>query len=295
NESVEIKSETEGIVQEVLFNEGERVEKGHLLLRLDESKWSAAVSEAEANFKLSQANFDRAQQLLKDKLISQQEFDQAAAIFEVNRSSLELKKRNLKDARVIAPFTGMTGSRSVSPGQVISRNSTLTWLIDLDQVKVELNVPERFLSQVKIGQSIEFDVAAYAGQKFKGEVYFIAPQVDLVYRTALVKALIKNREHLLKPGMFANLELTLKVRDEAVVIPEVAILNNGDTTYVYLVNSDQAAQMQVIKVGQRLSRWAEITDGLRGGEQVIVEGHQKIAPGIKVKPAGPEASAVYLN
>ena len=114
-------------------------------------------------------------------------------------------------------------------------------------------------------------------------------------RTALVKALIKNREHLLKPGMFANLELTLKVRDEAIVVPEVALLNNGDTTYVYLVSADQAAQMQVVKVGQRLSRWAEITDGLRGGEQIIVEGHQKISPGVKVKISTPETNAVYLN
>ena len=141
----------------------------------------------------------------------------------------------------------------------------------------------------------EFDVAAYAGQKFKGEVYFIAPQVDLVYRTALVKAIIPNAEHQLKPGMFANLELTLKVREEAVVIPEVAILNDGDKTYVFLVSPEQTAQMQVVKVGQRLSRWVEITDGLRGGEQIVVEGHQKIAPGIKVKPAGLEAGAVYLK
>ena len=165
-EMVEIKSETDGVVLEISFKEGQRVEKGHLLVQLDESKLAAMVAEAEANFKLSQANYERSQQLFKDKLISRQEFDQAAAIFNVNQASLDLKKRELKDTRIYAPFAGVIGARSVSPGQVINKNSTLTYLIDIDPVPVEFNVPERFLSQLKVEQTIEIRVATYPGRVF---------------------------------------------------------------------------------------------------------------------------------
>ena len=122
NEMIELKCEIEGTVEEILFAEGQPAKKGQLLLRLDERKLAAAVAEAEANFKLSQANHERAQQLLRDKLISQQEFDQAAATFQVNAAGLELKKQQLRDARIFAPFDGTVGARQVSPGQVINRS-----------------------------------------------------------------------------------------------------------------------------------------------------------------------------
>jgi membrane fusion protein, multidrug efflux system len=295
NEAVEIKAETEGIVQEIRFDEGQTVEKGQLLVVLDETKLTATLAEAEANFKLSQANFDRSRQLLQDKLISQQEYDQAAAVFEVNRASLERKRRDLKDARVIAPFSGLTGARNVSPGQVMSRNTTLTWLVDLDPVKVEMNVPEKFLSQLRIGQTIEFDVTAYPGQKFRGELYFIAPQLELGTRTALVKTRIANPDFQLRAGMVANLELKLKIRDEAVVIPEVSLISNGDANFVFVIDKDQTAQMRPVGVGQRLPRWTAITSGLQSGEWVVVEGHQKLAPGMKVNLAPKEKAAPYLQ
>ncbi|MEO8429635.1 MAG: efflux RND transporter periplasmic adaptor subunit [Verrucomicrobiota bacterium] len=293
NEMVEIKSETDGMVQEINFSEGQRVEKGRLLIRLDESKLAASVAEVDANFKLSQSNHERAQQLLKDKLISQQEFDQVASSFAVNQAGLELKRRQLKDARIYASFSGIVGARNVSPGQVISKNTTLTWLVDLDPIKVEISVPEKFLGQVKIGQNIEFNVTAFPNQKFKGEVYFISPQVDLGTRTALVKALIPNPELQLKPGMFASLDLTLKERDHAIVIPEVALINDGDKTSVFIVDKDLNAQLRTVKVDLRLAGQVEITSGLQGGEQIIVEGMQKVRPGGKVKLAPPEAAIPY--
>jgi membrane fusion protein (multidrug efflux system) len=295
NETVEIKAEMEGIVQEIGFDEGQKVEKGQLLVRLDETKLTATLEEGEANFKLSQANYDRSRQLLQDKLISQQEFDQAAAIYEVNQASLERKRRELKDARVIAPFSGLTGARNVSPGQVTSRNTTLTWLVDLDPVKVEMNVPEKFLSQLQVGQSIEFDVTAYPGRKFKGEIYFITPQLEVATRTALVKTRIANPGYQLKAGMVANLELKLRIRDAAVVIPEVALISNGDASFVFIVDQDQTAQMWPVSVGQRMPRWTEITGGLQGGEWIVVEGHQKLGPGMRVVLAPKEKAAPYTQ
>src|SRR6266511_1260002 len=200
DEMVEIKAEVEGVVQEILFTEGQRVEKGQLLIRLDETKFATALAEAESNFKLSQANFERARQLFKEKLISQQEYDQVSATFDVNQAALDRRKRELKDARIYAPFAGIMGARMISPGQVITRNAILSCLVDLDPIKVELDVPERFLSQVQVGQTLDLKVAAYPTNRFEGKVYFVAPSVNPDTRTTLVKAQIPNPNHELKPG-----------------------------------------------------------------------------------------------
>ena len=285
NEMVEIKSETDGTVEKILFEEGAAVKEGHLLIQLDESKLAAAVAEAEANYNLSRVTHERSHQLYRDKLVSQQELDQGAAVLEANRASLDLKKRLWKDTRIHAPFSGIAGGRVVSPGQVIARNTTLTWLVDLDTVKVEVAVPERFLGQLKVGQTVELTVAPFPGEKFRGEVYFIAPQVDPTTRTALVKAKIPNATRRLKPGMFANLDLTLKLKDNAVVIPESAVMASGDRTLVYVVSADDTAQIRPVTLGIRMAGSVEVVTGLQGGERIVAEGVQKVRPGGKVKAA----------
>src|SRR4051812_7622011 len=154
NEMVDIRGEADGVVQEILFKEGELVKKGQELVRLDESKFAAAVAEGEATFALSKANFDRAKHLFESQLISQQEYDQARTVFEATRANLEFNKRLLKDARIYAPFEGTVGARSISPGQVVRKEAILTTIVDLDPVKVEFNVPEKFLGQVRVGQNL---------------------------------------------------------------------------------------------------------------------------------------------
>lgn len=282
NESVEIKSETDGVIQEIAFDEGQSVEKGALLLRLDETKFQANASEAASVHKLNEANLERSRQLSRDKLISQQDFDQVSATFESSKATVALRQRELKDARVYAPFKGIAAARNVSPGQVISKNTTLTWLIDLDPVKLELNIPERFVSQLKIGQKLEFTVATHSAKKFLGEVYFIGPQVDVEFRTALVKARVPNPGLALKPGMFANVELILNSKHDAVVIPEAAVLINADKATVMVVDREQTAQVRPVTLGIRLAGEVEVVSGLQPGERVIIEGLQKVRPGGKV-------------
>jgi membrane fusion protein (multidrug efflux system) len=295
DEMVELHSEIDGTVQEVKFEEGKPVEKGQLLIQLDPTKLAASVAEAEANFKLSQANYERVQSLLKGSIIGQQEFDQANSTFEVNKALLDRKKRELKDTQIFAPFAGVMGSRMISPGQVINKDSKLTSLVALDPVKIEVNVPERFLSQVQNGQKIEVSVATYASEKFKGDVFFIAPQVDAATRTALVKARVANTDFRLKPGMFANMELTLKIKENAVVIPESALILNGESINVAIVDADQKAQFKAVKVGIRMAGAVEIIDGLQGGEKVITEGFQKVRPGAPVKIASDEPAPAQMT
>lgn len=295
NESVEIRPETDGIVLEINFTEGEHVEKGQTLVQLDATKFAAELAEAEANLKLSEANFNRAKQLFQNKLISQQDFDQTASAFAVNQAGLELKRRILKDARVSAPFSGMVGAQEVSPGQVVSRSTRLTSLVDLSVVKVEVRVPEKYLRQLRLGQQLEFAVAAFPGERFRGEVYFVSPEIAESTRTALVKARIPNGEGKLRGGMFASLDLTLQLRESAIVIPEPAVMSNGDQFSVFVIDGKNTAQIRPISVGYRLAGKVEVVKGLSAGESVVVEGIQKLRPGSAVKRAPPEAAAVYTS
>ena len=290
NEIVEIKAESDGIVQEINFTEGQRVAKGHLLVKLDESKSAATVAEGEANLKLSNANFERAKQLFQDKLISQQDFDQTASIFAVNQAALDLKRRQLADARIHAPFSGIVGARFISPGQVISRSTALTWLVDLDLVKVEVKVPEKYIDQLQIGQALEFRVAAFPEEKFRGEVYFVSPQVDEATRYALIKAKIPNAAGKLRGGMLAALQLTLQLRSAAIVIPDSSLMSNGDKFLVFVVDEKSTAQLQPIEVGIRLPGKVEVVKGLKAGDKVVVEGTQKLRPGASVVLAGSQTA-----
>jgi membrane fusion protein (multidrug efflux system) len=295
NEIVEVKSETDGVIEEISFEEGQAVEAGALLVRLDQSKLASVVAEAEANFQLSQANHDRAKQLFRDQLISQQEFDQAAAMFSFNQATLQLRRRQLEDTQVHAPFGGVVGSRSVSPGQVISKDTTLTWLVDLDPLKVEVNVPERFLGRLKLGQTIEFPIAAYGDRSFTGEVYYISPYVEETTRTAVVRARLPNPKYELKPGMLATLEITLQVRDQAVVISEAGLaqVQDQNRAVVFVVNEALTVEARDVVLGVRMPGEVEVRTGLQAGETVIVEGIQKVGPGSKVALAPAESAAPY--
>lgn len=288
NEMVEIKAETLGIVEKILFEEGQDVALGDVLIQLDREKLEYGYEESVANLKLSQSELARNEQLFGEKLISRQEYDQAATRAESNGAVAELRKRQLRDADVVAPFAGVIGGRNVSPGQVITRDETLTWLVDLDPVKVKFNVPERFLQMAKTGQPVSIKVAAFPGRVFEGQVYFVAPFVDSNTRNIEVKASVPNSDRSLIPGMFANLELTLTIRNQALVIPEMAIFRTleDDEAMVYVVGADSVAEMKTISVGERMAGKVEVLTGLEEGELVIVEGTQKIGPGAPVAISG---------
>jgi membrane fusion protein (multidrug efflux system) len=225
-------------------------------------------------------------------LISQQEYDQSASAYQAAEANLEFTRRQLQDASIFAPFSGVMASREISPGQLISKNTIVSWLIDLDPVKVEFHVPERFLGQVKEKQIIEVGVEAFPGRKFHGEVFFVSPFVDPVDRTASVKASIPNSDRALKPGMFANLALTLTVRENSTVIPETAVsqILTNEQALVFAVENG-VAQMRRVKTGIRLVGGIEILEGIKPGEKVIVEGLQKVIPGAPVRVATPAAGA----
>ena len=283
DEVIEIKNQTPGLIEQIGFEEGQKVQKGQMLIMIDARKLNASLAQAEANLGLAQTTFDRLSSLIKAGAVSQQEFDQAKSDLEAQKAEVDLIKAQLKETVITAAFTGVMGERKVSTGQFVDQGTILTYLISQDPIKAEFRVPERFLGQLMEGQTIQVMVAAYPQEQFEGQVYFIDPQVEEQTRTALVKAKLPNPDGKLRRGMFANLDLIVAVRSEALVVPETALIPKGEEVYVFVVDEENKAQKKSVKVGLRLAGKAEIIEGLSAGENVIAEGYQKVGPGSPVK------------
>jgi membrane fusion protein, multidrug efflux system len=294
NENVDLKPDVDGRVVAIHFEEGQRVEAGQLLLELNSGETEAMLTEAEASLRWAQSKWDRTQELLKNKTMSIQEADEAHAQADMATAKVTQINQRLRDMKIRAPFGGIIGARQISPGQVVTKATSIATLSDLDPVKVEGNIPERFLALAKPGAKYQISIAAFPGERFEGELYFVAPQIDPINRTALVKAKIPNADLRLKPGMFASADLTLRVKEEAIVIPEAALMPQGDSFAVIVVDADLTAQMRPVKPGVRMAGRAEILEGLKPGETVVVEGWQKTRPGGKVVLAPEDKAAPYI-
>lgn len=290
NERVEIKPEVSGLIESVDFVEGQRVRQGEKLFQLDSGKERASLAQAEAEEELARANLSRAQTLIGTKAISRQEVDQLQSEVAVKAALTRLEKERLIERTIVAPFDGVVGTRLVSPGQYVTAGTALATLVDDSRLKVRFRIPERQLGMVRVGQPGRLRVSAYRDQAFRGEIDLIDPEVDPATRTLEVRLIIPNEDGRLKPGMFANVDVVAGVRENAVVVPESAIVPSLNDFSVFAVE-DGVAKLRPVTLGVRLPGKAEILEGLTPEQPIVISGTQKLVDGMKVVAATPVAAA----
>jgi membrane fusion protein (multidrug efflux system) len=283
NEMVQIKSEVAGRVVAVLFDEGASVHKADVLFRLDDAKWQAELDSAQARLDKARNNLERNRKLLAQQTISPQEFDDAQAEFKGANAAVALATERLADTTIRAPFDAFISERLVSPGQYVDEGQTLVTLVDNDPMKLDFSVPERYLSRLQPGQKVNVKVASLAGKAFTGEVYFVDPRAEPSTRTVKVKAQIPNPDGELRSGLFANVELVTGARDNAVVVPEQAVVPVIDKLTVFVVENG-VARRRAVTVGARLPGKVEIAGGIQTGDAVVIAGQQKLSDGVPVQP-----------
>jgi len=275
DEIVQVKAEVEGRVTKVSFREGDPVKKGDVLFQLEDAKLRAATDAAEALATKAKNNLDRSRQLREQNTISQQELDDIEAGFKEANALFVLARERLADATIRSPLDGYISERLVSEGQYVDQDRTLVTVVDHDPMKLDFAVPERLLPQLQVGQQVEVHVAALPGRGFTGDVYFIDPQVETSTRTIKLKARIANPVGELRAGMFANLDLVVGVREQAVVIPEQALVPQIDKLTVFVVE-DGLARRREVRIGARQPGKVEIVEGVKAGEPVVTAGQQKL-------------------
>ena len=284
--SVDLKAETSGVIESVLFEEGQSVKKGTVLFKLRDDEQRARLNEAVANRNLAQEVWDRTQQLVSRDAASAAQKDRAAAELSVAKARVDLARVALDRTQISAPFDGVVGARMVAPGDRITDKKALVRIDAIDRLQLTFAITEQGVAFARTGVPIELRVRPYPDQVFPGEVFYVSPTLDAATRRMYLKAWVPNADHRLVPGLFANVELEIAQRENSLLIPEAAVVFDRQGTYVWRVR-DEVAERVPIEIGLRKGGRVEVTLGLSPGDTIVTAGTHKVIEGRKLRAAAP--------
>lgn len=293
NESVVLRPEVAGRIAVIGFRDGSAVRRGDVLVELDAAVQRAELEQARAALTLAESSFHRAQDLFARKFVSQSSLDSARAQLEVARAGVALAQARLARMQIRAPFDGVVGIRSVSPGDFVKDGDALVNVEDIATLKVDFRLPEQYLDRVRAGQVLSLASDALPGERFAATVDAVDPLVDAQGRALRLRARLNNPEMRLRPGGFVRVRLILAERGEVVMVPETALVPApGNVQFVYRV-AEGKAQRVVVGTGVRREAMVEIVDGLQAGDQVVIAGQLKLRDGapVQVRAGGSAAPA----
>lgn len=295
-----------GTIEIVYVDEGDTVQKGQPLVQLDQKDLLIAVRQGKAAVRVAEAQLKEAEvkgenlkkekerlaHLLTKNVISQQKYDDIDTAYSMavtgmeviraqilsSRENLAMAEQKLSDTVIIAPFSGMIVKRFINQGEFVSTMppSPLFLVMNIDTVKTEIGLPEIHIARVHIGNPVDVTVDTYPGSIFKGTVSTINPMVDPVSRAFTVKVAIPNKDHRLKPGMFARVTIYPTVHKGALIVPFKSVMKRAGRTVVFVIEGT-TVRVRNIRTGITNEREIEVIDGLGEGEEVVIEGHYGMA------------------
>jgi membrane fusion protein (multidrug efflux system) len=283
NEEVALRSEVAGRVETINFAEGRAVQQGDLLIQLNDADLQAQRKQAAFRLKLAQDREARQAKLLEKGGVSQEEYEATQNEVNVLEAELDLIDVQIEKAKIRAPFSGVVGLRSISEGSYLTPNATVAILKDLDPIKVEFSIPERYAQRVDVGDEIEFTVEGVSGTH-EGTIYAYEPRIDQDTRTLRIRARSPNPGGTLLPGAFADIELIFEEIPDALTVPAISVIPELGGKKVFVVENGTAASRSV-ETGIRTADRLQVTDGLAPGDSVIVTGIQQLRPGLPVRIA----------
>lgn len=279
-QSVVVRPEVSGRVSQIGFRDGQRVAKGQLLLQLDDTLQQAQMQQAQAQASIARTNLQRSRELLSQGFVSQSAVDQNAAAVEVAEAQVALARAQLSRMRVLAPFDGVTGIKQINVGDYLKDGADVVALEDVSAMLVDFRLPERYIAQVRTGLAVEVAIDALGGTAFSGRVEALDAQVDANGRSLLVRARVDNAGSRLKAGMFVRPRIVFSVRDDALVVPEEALVPQGGKQYLYKLADGEGGQRVAkrleARIGVRQPGRVEILEGLAAGDQVVTAGHARL-------------------
>jgi membrane fusion protein (multidrug efflux system) len=291
-----------GNLEEEFVNIGDDVKKGQLLALIDTTIYSQNVGQAKGTYMQAEATltnakiaYERNKSLLDQNLIAKQDLDNSETAYKVAQAQEQVAEANYKNivtqlsyCRIVAPFAGYITRRYFDPGVYVtastnSQGSTLFTLAEIQRVKIMVNVLESDVKYLQSATDADVSVDAYPGRIFKGKVTRISQQFDLATRTMPVEVDLDNPEHLLKPGMFANISLVLAQKNNVLILPTQDIMKDDSGDYVYTLSKDSAARKTYIQIGISQDNRNEITAGIMPADQILTVGQDLVTNGMKVR------------
>lgn len=282
NESVILRPEATGRITDIKFVEGQPVKKGDVLFQIDDRMARAELKQAEANLQLARLNDARFSKLATTGAATKRTRDEARANLGVSQANADLARTRIDYTRITAPFDGVVGLRNVSPGDYVNIGQELANFVSYDPMKVNFTIPEVQSTQLAVDQQLDMTAEALPGETFRGTVFALDPQLDVNGRAVSLRAAVPNPDNRLRPGMFARIQLIVSQKPSAIIIPENAIVPQGDDKMVFVVDAESKANLVPVKLGERLAGEVEITEGLKEGDIVVTSGQIKLQPGAQV-------------
>lgn len=280
NEQVILSAEVAGRITSINFNEGNEVKKGTLLVTINDAELIAQLEKVKFNIKLAEERELRSRTLLQKEAVSQEEYDRVLTDLNTVKSEASLIQAQLEKTKVIAPFTGTIGLRQVSVGAFVTPGQRIATLTQLQPVKIEFSLPERFSLSVTRNSKVNFTIEG-TNNTYEADVYAVEPSIDPETRSVSVRAMYSNRNMELRPGSFARIEFELSHMENALQVPAQAIIPELGGYKVYRYSSGKALQTAVT-VGIRTSEMVQITSGLNQADTVITTGILQLRDGLPV-------------
>jgi len=280
DESVNLSSEVSAKIDQILFQEGEKVKKGQLLVALNDDELIAELEKLKFTTKLNEDNEFRQRKLLEKEAISREEYEIALTTLNTSQSEIKLLETRRAKYKIYAPFSGRVGLREVSVGSYINPGSTIARVYSIDQVKIDFSVPGKYLKDINVGDQIQFSVEGYE-EAFDGSIYALEPQIDPQSRSIKLRASSPNKENKLLPGQFVKINLILDRIENSIMVPNIALIPelNQIKVFVYV---DGAVETRIVEPGIRTEEKVQIMNGLSPGDVIITTGLLQIRQGMKV-------------
>lgn len=279
---VTVSSETMGKVLGVYFEVGNRVGAGKTLVRVDDELKTAALESAEANFEKAKKDFERYEMLLEQKSVSEAQYESAKLQYRQTEAQLKIAEKQLHDTRIYSPLTGIVTQRLVERGTVVSPGTPVAVIVNIDRLKVKVNVPENDAFRLKTGDEVELTTEVYPGVTFSGKIYTINSKADDAHNYLVEIVMNNSRVNPLKAGMFARVNFSSLGKGEGLVIPRAALIGSIRFPQVYVVGDNNIARIRNIVVGAELGTRLEVLEGLSEGEVVVTSGQINLKDSVKV-------------
>jgi membrane fusion protein (multidrug efflux system) len=286
-ESIVLTPKVADTIRRLRFDSGDRVQIGQVLVEMGNVEQLADLEEARAQNQVAQEELRRYQELFDRGFASQARLDSVRAAADAAQARVNAGASRIADRTIIAPFSGLVGLRTASPGQFMRPGDQIGTLDDLSEIKLDFDVPETRMANLAVGVEIEARAAAFPERVFAGRIANVDSRVDPTTRTVRVRAMLPNNDEAIRPGMLMTVEVRSNPRD-ALAVPEIAVLDEAQGAYVYRIaarDEEQIAERVQVRLGQRSGGMAEVLDGLAAGDRVITEGLQNVRPGQPVRLA----------
>jgi membrane fusion protein (multidrug efflux system) len=268
-ESVTITASVAETVSRLHFEDGQSVEEGALLVTLQQEEEQASLREQQEFLAEQEREVARLEDLARRKQVARTELDQRRTQVAIARSRIEQERAQIADRTITAPFDGVLGLRQVSPGALVEPGQVITTLDDVSRMRLDFNVPARFLRFLQPGQRIEASTTAYP-EAFTGEVAAVDSRVDPVVRSIMARAVFDNSDGLLKPGLLMQVTV-LGDQRQAVLVPEESLVSRAADHYVWQIDGTTARRV-FVEIGDRRPGWVEVVEGLKAGDRIVRDG-----------------------